>query len=321
MEWLSVLTATKPSEWARVLVRGAFDLHVHVAPDVMQRRITDLQLARRFRDAGLAGFALKSHYVPTAERAAVLNEAMDGAVQVIGTLTLNAAVGGMNPLAVEIAAREGARIVLAAHAGRGQPPGEARGSAPGRDPADVAGPAARPGRPGHHGGPGAGARRCGPAAARYRRGAPAGRPAPARGGHRAPERPRDPGRGRGRAGRRGAARDRHPPGVPAAGHGAGRPGGAGRAGRVPGTLFHHAVHRQVRLGPDGGNIRATGPGQTIITTDLGQPANPPVEDGLALMADALHGAGFTDEEITTMTVANSGLLAGADALRAEPRRM
>jgi hypothetical protein len=44
--------------------------------------------------AGLAGFALKSHYVPTAERAAVLNEAMDGAVAVIGTLTLNAAVGG-----------------------------------------------------------------------------------------------------------------------------------------------------------------------------------------------------------------------------------
>jgi hypothetical protein len=58
------------------------------------------------------------------------------------------------------------------------------------------------------------------------------------------------------------------------------------------------------------NIRATGPGQTIVTTDLGQPANPPVEDGLALMADALHGAGFTDEEITTMIVTNSRLLAG-----------
>ena len=106
-----MLSSLTPTPWARQLVRGAFDLHVHIAPDVMQRRITDLQLARRFRDAGLAGFALKSHYVPTAERAAVLNEAMDGAVAVIGTLTLNAAVGGMNPLAVEIAAREGARIV------------------------------------------------------------------------------------------------------------------------------------------------------------------------------------------------------------------
>jgi hypothetical protein len=60
------------------------------------------------------------------------------------------------------------------------------------------------------------------------------------------------------------------------------------------------------------NIRATGPEHTIITTDLGQPHNPPVEDGLPLMADALQAAGFTDEEITTMIVSNSRLLAGTD---------
>src|SRR5690348_8326045 len=107
----AMLTSTTPTDRARLLVRGAYDLHVHVEPDVMRRRVTDLQLARRCWDVGLAGFALKSHYVPTAERAAVLNEALDGTVRVIGTLTLNAAVGGMNPLAVEIAAREGARIV------------------------------------------------------------------------------------------------------------------------------------------------------------------------------------------------------------------
>jgi hypothetical protein len=59
------------------------------------------------------------------------------------------------------------------------------------------------------------------------------------------------------------------------------------------------------------NIRATGPEQTIVTTDLGQPANPPVEDGLALMAEALQKSGFTDEEITIMIVANSRLLAGS----------
>jgi hypothetical protein len=66
------------------------------------------------------------------------------------------------------------------------------------------------------------------------------------------------------------------------------------------------------------NIRATGPGQTIVTTDLGQPANPPVEDGLALMADALHGAGCTNEEITTMIVTNSRLLAGAPPAASAP---
>jgi hypothetical protein len=52
-----------------------------------------------------------------------------------------------------------------------------------------------------------------------------------------------------------------------------------------------------------------------VTTDLGQPGNPPVEDGLGLMADALHAAGFTDGGITTMIVSNSRLLAGADPLR------
>ena len=101
---------TSPSARARALVRGAYDLHVHVAPDVPERRIDDLALARRFAELGLAGFALKSHYTSTAERAQVVS-ALVPEVEVVGTLTLNWAVGGMNALAVEIAAREGARIV------------------------------------------------------------------------------------------------------------------------------------------------------------------------------------------------------------------
>lgn len=100
----------RPSERARVLVRGAYDLHVHIAPDVPPRRIDDVTLAHRFAEGGLAGFALKSHYTSTAERAQVVSGVVPG-VQVLGTLTLNQAVGGMNALAVEIAAREGARIV------------------------------------------------------------------------------------------------------------------------------------------------------------------------------------------------------------------
>ena len=100
----------RPSDRARALVQGAYDLHVHVAPDVPRRRIEDRALAQRFVDLGLAGFALKSHYTSTAERAQVVS-ALFESVEVVGTLTLNWAVGGMNALAVEIAAREGARIV------------------------------------------------------------------------------------------------------------------------------------------------------------------------------------------------------------------
>ena len=56
-----------------MLVRGAYDLHVHVAPDVPPRRIDDVTLARRFAEVGLAGFGLKSHYTSTAERAQVVS--------------------------------------------------------------------------------------------------------------------------------------------------------------------------------------------------------------------------------------------------------
>jgi hypothetical protein len=99
-----------PGAAARDLVRGAVDYHVHVSPDFVGRRIDDLGLARRCLETGLAGFGLKSHYTATAERARVVAAAVPG-VTVLGTITLNSAVGGLNPLAVEVAAREGARIV------------------------------------------------------------------------------------------------------------------------------------------------------------------------------------------------------------------
>ena len=102
--------APEPTDRARALVRGAYDLHVHVAPDVPERRIDDVALAHRCAEVGLAGFGLKSHYTSTAERSRIVSGAVPG-VRAIGTITLNWAVGGMNALAVEIAAREGARIV------------------------------------------------------------------------------------------------------------------------------------------------------------------------------------------------------------------
>ena len=99
-----------PSDRARELVQGGYDLHIHVGPDVQKRSVDDVTLAHRFAELGLAGFGLKSHYTSTAERAQIVSGVAPG-VRAIGTITLNWAVGGMNALAVEIAAREGARIV------------------------------------------------------------------------------------------------------------------------------------------------------------------------------------------------------------------
>ena len=243
-----MLTSTTPSEWARSLVSGAYDLHVHVAPDVMPRRVTDVQFARRCWDAGLAGFVLKSHYVPTAERAAVVNEALGGEVGVLGGLALNASIGGMNPLAatrevLKLAARH--QLVVAT---------------------------------GHL------------AAPEIRAVADAALEAGVR--HviiTHPDFPQQdlPLDDQLALARMGAFLERC--------FATPFTGNCGWAGMLAG-------------------IKATGPGQTIIATDLGQPGNPPVEGGLALMADALRAAGFTDGEITTMIVDNSRLLAGADPL-------
>jgi hypothetical protein len=91
-------------------IRGAYDLQVHVAPDVIARRIDDLALAQEFLAHRLRGFVLKSHYMPTAERAKVVAKAVPG-IAAFGALTLNHAVGGLNPVAVEIAGRSGCKIV------------------------------------------------------------------------------------------------------------------------------------------------------------------------------------------------------------------
>ena len=98
------------SDRAWEAIRGAYDLQVHVAPDVIGRRTDDLDLAREFLARGLRGFVLKSHYLPTAERAKVVSKAVPG-ILAYGALTLNHAVGGLNPVAVEIAGRSGCKIV------------------------------------------------------------------------------------------------------------------------------------------------------------------------------------------------------------------
>jgi hypothetical protein len=57
--------------------------------------------------------------------------------------------------------------------------------------------------------------------------------------------------------------------------------------------------------------RAVGARHTVWGSDLGQRFNPPVEDGLAIMADRFLEAGFTEEEVRTMAVDNTRRLAGA----------
>jgi hypothetical protein len=98
------------SDRAWKALEGAYDLQVHVAPDVIARRIDDIDCAREFLAHGMKGFVLKSHYIQTGERAQVVSKAVPGS-RVFGALTLNHSVGGLNPVAVELAGRTGCKIV------------------------------------------------------------------------------------------------------------------------------------------------------------------------------------------------------------------
>ena len=103
-------TSIQISDRAWKALEGAYDLQVHVGPDVIARRIDDIDCARDFLAHGMKGFVLKSHYIQTGERAQVVTKAVPGS-RVFGAVTLNHSVGGLNPVAVEIAGRSGCKIV------------------------------------------------------------------------------------------------------------------------------------------------------------------------------------------------------------------
>ncbi len=301
----------KPSERARELVRGAYDVHVHVAPDVVERITDDLSLAPRFAEAGLGGFVLKSHYFPTAERAAMVRRAVPG-VGVVGAITLNGSVGGMNPLAVELAARAGARFVwlptvdsanqraCTASAPEGARPPmwarlqeELRAEGMAADPVDVVDAVGRVTEP---------TRQVLRVIAKYDMTLATGHlgadeiaavvdAAVAAGVRRIvvthPEFTSQ---------RVAADRQRE-----LAAKGA-------LMARCFTTPYTGKVSWDVWLE----NIRAVGPEHSVLSSDLGQPFNPPVEDGMALMADRLLAEGFTEAEVHRMAVLNSRFLTAAD---------
>jgi hypothetical protein len=303
---------SEPSPAARELVRGAMDVHVHIAPDVVERRIDDVSLARRFEELGLAGFVLKSHYTSTAERAAVVRGVVPG-VHVLGAIVLNRAVGGINPLAVELAAREGARTVwmptvdspnerdhlAAAGPGANLPvwaklEAELRGEGITVDPVPVLD---------HDGAVLAEVRAVLAVIAAH-----------------------DIVMATGHVGRHevfalvDAALEAgvrnivvtHPD-YPAQGFSIEEQVELADRGVLLERCFTtpHTGKCSWETWIDG--IRAVGPERTLLSTDMGQVQNPPVEDGLPLMAERLLDAGFSEDEVRTMAVTNTRRVAGLEA--------
>ena len=96
---------------AAELVRGAIDMHCHHGPDPHRRRSVDAEEAVREADAiGMRALVLKSHAYPTGP-IAVLMQKQAAALRVFGGICCDHEVGGLNPAAVEVALRTGAKVV------------------------------------------------------------------------------------------------------------------------------------------------------------------------------------------------------------------
>jgi hypothetical protein len=99
------------------LIAGAVDLHVHSYPELgldVKAATDDVNAVRIAASYGLAGLVFKSISFPTTATAYYIGRQVPG-INVYGSITLNAPVGGLAPLSVEIAARQGAKVVWFPH--------------------------------------------------------------------------------------------------------------------------------------------------------------------------------------------------------------
>jgi hypothetical protein len=104
------MTADSAERTSNDLLSRAIDVHVHTAPDLIDRYESDLELAYEIFNASLRGVVVKSHVVPTVGRVDLINEAV-GEDVLYGGIALNGSVGGLNVDTVEVALELGATIV------------------------------------------------------------------------------------------------------------------------------------------------------------------------------------------------------------------
>lgn len=100
-----------------VSLKGVCDMHVHTNPDLRLRAYNDFELAEAAIRVQARAIVIKSHQGFTVNRAWLTNEHIrqlhgEGTgFTMYGSVTLNRAVGGVNPSAVETALKLGAKVV------------------------------------------------------------------------------------------------------------------------------------------------------------------------------------------------------------------
>lgn len=90
-------------------LEGFIDTHIHTAPDIKPRLLSDVEAAVYAQKERMHGIVIKSHVESTVGRATLTSKVTG--LPVWGGLTLNENIGGLNPQAVENMALMGGKIV------------------------------------------------------------------------------------------------------------------------------------------------------------------------------------------------------------------
>lgn len=85
-------------------LEGVVDLHVHSAPDSVPRSVTAIEAAQLGVRHHMRAMLLKNHYNETASLAYIVGQVVPG-IELYGGIALNRSVGGVNPTAVDRMAR------------------------------------------------------------------------------------------------------------------------------------------------------------------------------------------------------------------------
>ena len=102
------------------LLKGAIDAHVHGAPDPLIDVGWDMaEIAKYACDAEMSALVFKAHTIPTAATTLFVQNTVNEYAQqkekkaplIIGGVTLNSYVGGLNPKAVEMCIKLGGKVV------------------------------------------------------------------------------------------------------------------------------------------------------------------------------------------------------------------
>ena len=92
------------------MLTGVYDMHIHSFPDVAPRKDDDIGIAKAASAAGMGGIMLKAHQGSTVERAHLVQQVVDQ-IHVFGGVVLNYPMGGLNPNAVDVYVRLGAKEI------------------------------------------------------------------------------------------------------------------------------------------------------------------------------------------------------------------